>query len=214
MAGYQFLHIEGYSRAGSVQTIEKKARPKSGDTPVRKKTKTFDKWSIHEIADEALRVEGACDHVKVPMPPTVLLGAGVREAVAHAEGWAAGMTDAQGRKLRKDGLCLLAGVISLPRSRIEEWPAFQQGALEWLKAKYGERLRCVVEHLDEAHPHLHFYCVPLAGPVPRPARMGRCPRADQSVPDRSHCQRTTGGWPSWRSTGAEREQVHGRFAAG
>lgn len=163
MAGYQFLHIEGYSRAGSTQTHEKKARPKTGDTPVRKKTKTFDKWSIHEIADEALRVEGACGHVESPKPATVLHGAGLREAVADAEAWASGMTDAQGRKLRKDGLCLLAGVISLPRERIDEWPAFQQGALEWLKAKYGERLRCVVEHLDEAHPHLHFYAVPLAG---------------------------------------------------
>ena len=28
-----------------------------------------------------------------------------------------------------------------------------------LKEKYRDNLRCVVEHQDETHPHLHFYCV-------------------------------------------------------
>jgi hypothetical protein len=33
-----------------------------------------------------------------------------------------------------------------------------------MKNKYGANLLSVVEHLDERHPHLHFYAVPNAGP--------------------------------------------------
>lgn len=163
MAGYQFLHVEGYSRSGTNMTINRKMKPKKGDVKERTRSTTYDKWSIDEIADEALRVEGACDHVESPAPPNVVFGAGVREAVADASAWAESATDSLGRKYRQDGLCMLSGVISLPRARINEWPAFRDASIEWLKAKYGDRLRCAVEHLDEAHPHLHFYAVPLAG---------------------------------------------------
>lgn len=163
MAGYQFLHVECYSRVGSKQTINRKIKPKQGDVKERTRSTTYDKWSIDEIADEALRAEGACDHVKDPLPPNVIYGHGVRQAVADAEAWAESATDSLGRAYRKDGLCMLAGVISLPRARIDEWPQFRDASIEWLKNKYGDRLRCAVEHLDEAHPHLHFYCVPLAG---------------------------------------------------
>lgn len=162
MAGYQFFHVECYSRSGSKQTITR-TKAKSGDTPAAAKSKTYERWSIDEIADEALRADGACSHVENPQPPNVIFGAGVRQAMADAHRWAEDMRDAQGRKLRKDGLCVLAGVISLPRERLADWPAFRDEAVNWLREKYGDRLRCAVEHLDEAHPHLHFYCVPLAG---------------------------------------------------
>ena len=82
---------------------------------------------------------------------------------AEALAWSAQATDAQGRKLRKDAHCLLAGVISLPRSNEEDWPKFKAEALEWLKKKYGENLRCVIEHQDESHPHIHFYAVAKNG---------------------------------------------------
>ena len=35
--------------------------------------------------------------------------------------------------------------------------------MDWLKEKYGDNLRCVVEHQDESHPHIHFYCVSKKG---------------------------------------------------
>jgi len=164
MSGYQFIHVEGYSRSGSNQTIVRKSKlPKRGDLPTKPKSTTYSKWSISQIADEALRVDGACDHVEKPHKPTVLHGVGVREAVADAETWAAEAKDSIGRALRKDGQCLLAGVVSLPSDRASEWDDFKTDCVEWLKSKYGERLRCVIEHTDETHPHLHFYAVPLPG---------------------------------------------------
>ena len=59
---------------------------------------------------------------------------------------------------------MLAGVISLPRSEEENWEQFKAKAMEWLKEKYGDNLRCVVAHeKDESHPHLHFYVVAKIG---------------------------------------------------
>lgn len=147
--GYQFLHIEGYARVGSQQS-------KNGK-------KTERKWSAQDIADEAERLPSACPHVVKSQPPKLLHGVMPSFAVKLAEQWAEGTKDGQGRKLRKDGLCLAAGVISMPNEYGEDWPRFREASLHWLKQQYGERLRSVVEHMDEAHPHLHFYAVPLTG---------------------------------------------------
>jgi myosin heavy subunit len=43
------------------------------------------------------------------------------------------------------------------------WPAYRDAAVEALKERYGERLLSVVEHVDEEHPHVHFYLVPKPG---------------------------------------------------
>jgi len=121
------------------------------------------KWSIHDIAAEAERDPGACHHVMEPMPPFVLYGCSAREAAKQAEGWATDAKDSQGRALRKDGLCLLAGVASMPAERIHEWEAFKADTVKYLKQKYGKRLKSVIEHVDEEHPHMHFYVVPEPG---------------------------------------------------
>lgn len=142
---YQFAHIEGYARQGS----------KQGKGPR--------KWSISDVAAEAMREPDACPHVEQPKPPTVLHGCSPDEAARQAEAWADNSRDAKGRRLRKDGLCLLAGVVSLPADRAADWPAYRAASVAWLRHQYGERLRSVVEHTDEAHPHLHFYAVPLPG---------------------------------------------------
>lgn len=142
---YQFLHAECYARQGSQQ----------GKGPR--------KWSAQDIADEAMREPDACPHVEQPQPPQVLYGCTPAEAVQQAHEWADAATDAKGRKLRRDGLCLLAGVVSLPAEQRHDWPRFREATVAWLKRQYGERLRSVIEHVDEAHPHLHFYAVPLEG---------------------------------------------------
>lgn len=151
--GYQFIHIDGYARHGSQQT----KKLKNGSV------ETSRKWSAQEIAAEAMRDIDACLHVAHPKPPVLLHGCSPRQAVQQAEAWADKATDAKGRKLRKDGLCLAAGVISLPREMQADWPRFREASIRWLKSQYGERLLSVVEHTDEAHPHLHFYAVPRAG---------------------------------------------------
>lgn len=141
---YQFAHVESYSRRGSTH----------GGTAKR---------SAGEVAAEAMRADGACPHVENPTAPTILHGGSPADAVADAEAWADQARDAKGRKYRADGLVLLAGVVSLPASDKDRWPAYRNAALAHLRETYGDRLRSAVEHTDEAHPHFHFYVVPRVG---------------------------------------------------
>ncbi|WP_414443002.1 relaxase/mobilization nuclease domain-containing protein [Burkholderia sp. 22PA0106] len=142
--GYQFYHIEGYARETSKQK-------KKGN------------WNARDIINEVKRSPGACDHVDSPEPPTLLYGVAPEFALQEAEKWAEQATDLKGRKLRKDASCLMAGVISLPRAEEHKWEKFKQSSIKWLQHKYGDRLRSVVEHTDEPHPHIHFYVVPRIG---------------------------------------------------
>lgn len=147
--GYQFAHLDSYARKGSQQR-------KNGRMATRK-------WSIRDIAAEAMREPDACRHVAAPKPPRLLHGVMPDKLEAMAEAYAATVTDAAGRKLRADGLCVAAGVVSLPADRADEWPAFRAATVAHLKQQYGKRLRSVIEHTDEEHPHLHFYAIPLNG---------------------------------------------------
>ncbi|MDX7052280.1 plasmid recombination protein [Enterobacter kobei] len=143
---YQFIHIESYARVGSNQ--------KGKST----------KWNIHQIAGEAMRNDEDCKHVEHPQEPTVLFGVDAYAAADMAQKWAETSVDASGRKLRKDGSCLLAGVISFPEGRTEaDWKAFRDDSIKYLKEKYGENLKSVIEHRDEAFKHIHFYSVPKPG---------------------------------------------------
>lgn len=163
---YQFLHIEAYARYGSKQH----GQPR--------------KWSAREIAAEAMRDPDACPHVEQPQPPQVLHGCTPAEAAKQAEDWANAATDAKGRKLRRDGLALAAGVVSLPAEQRQDWPRFREATVAWLRQQYGERLRSVVEHTDEKHPHLHFYAVPLAGErfdVLHPGRSAAAKKAQEGA---------------------------------
>ena len=164
--GYQFLHLESYARHGSKQH----GQPR--------------KWSAREIAAEAMREPDACPHVAQPQPPKVLHGCTPAEAAKMAHDWADDSKDARGRKLRADGLALAAGVVSLPSEQAKDWPRFREATVAWLKQQYGERLRSVVEHTDEAHPHLHFYAVPLPGErfeVLHPGRQAAAKKAQQGA---------------------------------
>lgn len=146
MSGYQFAHVDGYGRKGG----------KNGTTKERV-------LSMSEIAAEAERHPDAIPHIENPQPPILRFGVLPSEVVKEAEEWAKTATDAIGRKLRIDGMCMDAGVVSFPADRIDEWPAYRDEAIEWLKTKYGDHLKSVVEHTDEPYPHIHFYVVPKKG---------------------------------------------------
>ena len=135
---HQFIRVESYAR-----------QPRKG-------------VNVRDVAAEAEREPDHCRHVESPKPPVVLYGSTPTAAVDKAEAWAGKFKDSVGRGLRKDGMCLLAGVISYPNHGTE-WDEFKKDALEWLKEEYGENLECVIEHTDETHPHLHFYAVPRQG---------------------------------------------------
>lgn len=146
---FQFMHIESYGRN---LTVGNKKAPKTGGHTVR------------SIVAEAIREPGNTLHIDEPMPPVLLHGHPLEQLEATCDAWASTSIDASGRKLRKDALCLVAGVFSAPDcTPPEAWEKIKGDALEWLQGRYGDRLQTVVEHIDESHPHCHFYIVPRPG---------------------------------------------------
>ncbi len=107
--------------------------------------------------------DGECPHIKNPSKPGLLFGVPPINILPLINEWADQAKDSQGRKLRKDGNCVLIGVASLPRAMEDDFPQFAEDTLAWLKEKYGDRLKSVVVHNDESHPHLHFTVVPKIG---------------------------------------------------
>jgi hypothetical protein len=138
---YQFIHVEGYGREAG--------KGKAGG------------HTVASIAAEAERAQGACPHVTAPAEPVRILGCSPAAAAALATRWAENAKDARGHAYRKDGLCLLGGVVSMPADTSDkQWKRFKSLAVKWLKKKYSRSLVSVIEHTDEPHPHLHFYAVP------------------------------------------------------
>lgn len=98
MSGYQFAHVDGYGRKGGMNSKTKKRV-----------------LSMSEIAAEAERHPDAIPHIEKPLPPILLFGVMPSEVVKEAEEWAKTAKDAIGRKLRIDGMCMDAGVVSFLR---------------------------------------------------------------------------------------------------
>jgi hypothetical protein len=150
--GYQFVHVECYARtAGS---------GKAGGRTLR------------DVVAEAERTPEACPHIALVRPPVLLHGVMPSAAATQAEQRAAGAKDAAGRKLRKDGLCMVGGVASYPEpwdsvdadaDAGARWSAWEAATVAWLTQEYGDRLVSVVRHEDEPHPHVHFYALPDVG---------------------------------------------------
>jgi chaperonin cofactor prefoldin len=154
---YQFVHLESYSRAAPKTAQHKNA--KSG-----KLSSKSGGQCVKYVIDEATRQPDSIPHIDSPAPPILRYGKPLDQLEATCEAWASSMTDSRGHKLRKDALCLAAGVISAPHDITPEaWEKFSADSIEWLKEKYGDALESVLEHTDESHPHLHFYIVPELG---------------------------------------------------
>jgi uncharacterized coiled-coil protein SlyX len=150
--GYQFLHIESYGRKGA-----------------HKKNSSSRKPSMYDIGDEMIRAPHACSHVAEPLPPRIVLGMDPREALGLAAERAGEAIDAIGRKLRCDATVVIVGVVSWPAlvSDINNDAGEKQSYLQWraenlawLQHRWRDKLKSVVEHLDELRPHLHFVIVP------------------------------------------------------
>lgn len=154
---FQFIHNDTYGREGSTQT--KTVIKKNGD----RVTTTKKVRSLREILEEQARELEACPHINRPSPPRILYGVPPMEVLAIAEEWAETAKDSRGHKLRKDGNVAIIGVASLPREMEDDFPKFAEDTLVFLKEKYGDRLKSVVIHDDEAHPHLHYSVVPRIG---------------------------------------------------
>ena len=139
---FQFIHIECYAREAG--------KGKAGGN------------DIDKVVAENEREEGNCPHVANPAAPIIRYGLSAKEAGELAKKWAETAKDASGRKLRKDGLCLLEGIISYQNTG-KNWDEFREDCIDWLHSQYGNRLKSVIEHTDETHPHIHFLVVPRIG---------------------------------------------------
>lgn len=163
--GYQFIHVSVYGRSAG--------KGKEGG------------HSVRSIMAEAGREQGAHPHVEAPQEPILLFGCSLAEVEAKANEWAEQARDTIGRRLRRDGICLLAGTVSAPPDMTDEaWDAMKRDAIAEL-AKDG-RLLSVVEHADEPHQppfehithrHLHFYKVPELGKTFETIHLGRAASA-------------------------------------
>ncbi|HBV9488521.1 hypothetical protein WIC31_28900 [Klebsiella pneumoniae] len=152
---YQFIHIEDYGI-----NISKKRSNNGTSEKYKKETKGR---SVSQIISEAKRDNGFCSHVEKPEEPIILYGKSLDEVEKLAmeyhsktkiidKNW-------KEKKLRSDANVLLAGVISLSRENMEIWEDYKNDSIAYLKNKYGKKLISVIEHTDEEHPHIHFYCI-------------------------------------------------------
>lgn len=158
--GYQFIHLESFSRKG-----DDKGR------------------STSFVLAEARRDPAASVHVAHPEPPVVVYGIGVAEveALHDAAADAAKTVPKAGtpRKLRQDHKTLHTVIASHPytmdevradpakRAEVEVW---ERRTVGWLRAQYGEDLKSVIRHEDESHYHIHAYVVPTDDPEMRALR--------------------------------------------
>ena len=176
---YQFIHIETYAREASTKTPTKaKAStpqgrlaalgganaPKGMDAFTQADGKgTKGKASARDVINEALRNDDHCNHVEAPQSPTYLVGdlGDMLTLIPEIERKAAAEKERTGKAPRKDMHVLLAGVASYPRALADADPKgherWEQATVKWLKEKYGDALRVVLRHEDEAHPHIHFF---------------------------------------------------------
>ncbi|MCO6024025.1 plasmid recombination protein [Enterobacter hormaechei] len=149
----QFMHVELYSREEPAKKTINKSKNLNHQSDVRTTT-------VSGVLSEMKREEGFTSHLETIHAPNVLYGSidALERSIERYEAEYK-TTDKNGKekKLRKDACILMAGVVSLDRADEEIWPEYKAKAIEYLKNKYGENLKCVVEHTDETNPHFHFY---------------------------------------------------------
>ena len=155
MAYSQFIHLGRYGRS-----------PRKGQPA----------WScVSGITAEGARVPSASNHIRYRGEPRILHGGSPLEAGRLATERADQAFDhgRRLRRLRRDGIALLAGVVSypIPRQSVDEDPCDQDVyyrwrtlTLAWLLVQFGDHLHSVVEHADEEFLHIHVYVVPALRP--------------------------------------------------
>lgn len=177
--GFQFAHIETYSRSGG----------RSG------------KLTIAEIIAETRRSPEASLHVENPKAPIPVFGCDFDELVRRHDAIInqAQETLANGKKraVRKDTGSLFTCVLSHPatpdecrndtdvKAAVEAWA---WDSVKWLrhdlKAR-GGTLETVIMHIDEAHVHLHAYGLHSSGHADRlhPGKVSKKRAVEAAVAD-------------------------------
>ncbi len=159
--GFQFAHIETYSRSGG----------RSG------------KLNVTEIISEARRSPEASLHVQNPVAPVPVYGCDLDELMRRHDTMIDQAQEmlANGKKraVRKDTCSLFTCVLSHPatpdecrndpdvKAAVEAWA---KDSVKWLRRDLearGGTLETVIMHIDESHLHLHAYGLHSSGHADR-----------------------------------------------
>lgn len=155
MSGPQFFHLQSYSRKQN----------KAGQ-------------NVEQVLAEAARAPEFSGHVENPKSPNMIFGMTPAEvARRHEEMVGQGHVDvtlADGsiahRGIRKDRHTLMTAVASYPllSTQVTEGSESHDAYQEWialnvrlLQTMFGDRLVSIIEHVDEEHPHIHAFILPL-----------------------------------------------------
>lgn len=158
MPGPQFFHVQTYSRKpnGKGQSVEQ-VLAEAGRAP---------KFSQHVAARQAYRIVFGLSPQEVQDRHDQMVAAG-GVTVALKDGKTAR------RGVRKDRHTLMTCVASHPYLTAQimgdataraDYDAWVDRNLRFLRSLFGNRLVSVIEHVDEEHPHLHAYVLPLDDP--------------------------------------------------
>ncbi|WP_338851386.1 plasmid recombination protein [Alteromonas macleodii] len=136
---YQFIRLDAYS-------LNRK-----GDRP-----------DAIGVLKEARREETHAKHIAGPFKSRQIYGKCLN--TVEAEVCQFEYKKINGKFIRKGSRLLMAGVASYPlaftdteynRAQMLRWVI---ATTKFLKHKFGNNLKAVILHEDEAYPHLHFYC--------------------------------------------------------
>lgn len=133
--------------------------------------------TIYSVIGDAVRMKSYCRHVKEPLEPIILHGEPknvpprLRLAMQQAK--------VDGYKIRKDSQLLIAMVISYPEpvskmrhvldhwretgevlEEAEQYALYRKLYMTWLKGRFGNRIKGILEHFDEEYPHAHIFICP------------------------------------------------------
>jgi hypothetical protein len=148
----QFIHLSAYGRS-----------PRRG----AKRHET-----CAGILGEASRMASSSAHIADPRKPRLLFGCDPISLKPETERLGRAARDGRGRRLRSDAGLMVAAVISYPLPRdafVDEndWLTYVEwrtAAIDWLTRQFGECLKSIVEHQDEAYRHLHAFVLPEQAP--------------------------------------------------
>lgn len=159
--GFQFAHIETYSRSGG----------RSG------------KLTIAEIISEARRSPEASLHVENPKTPVPVYGCSFDDLMRRHDTMIGqaheALANGKRRAIRNDTCSLFTCVLSHPatpeecrndpnvKAAVEAWA---RDSVKWLRRDLearGGTLETVIMHVDEAHVHLHAYGLHSSGHADR-----------------------------------------------
>lgn len=161
---YQFMHVEIFAESVSTKAVTRRTKI---NTKGKQNNGTKSLLNVRQIIAEAKREAKACPHVLNPQTPTKIYGVDLDEVERLAIASKVGQYDSRNRKLRIDTPILLAGIASYPydeyKANQKNFKSWLNDNLNWLKKIYGNNLKNVTLHLDETHPHIHFFSVSISG---------------------------------------------------